>query len=64
MNEKRYTFIGGGNMARSLIGGMINDGCDPEHIRVADPGSEQRQQLSAAFGIHTSASNIEALQQP
>jgi len=50
-------------MARSLIGGLINDGCDPEHIRVADPGSEQRQQLAAAFGIHTNASNLDALQQ-
>ncbi len=49
-------------MARSLIGGMINDGCDPEHISVADPGKEQRQQLSATFGIRTYTSNLDALQ--
>ncbi len=49
-------------MARSLIGGMINDGCNPELISVADPGNEQRQQLAAAFGIRTYPSNLEALQ--
>jgi len=63
MNEKQYTFIGGGNMARSLIGGMINDGCDPQAIRVSDPDSEQRQQMATAFGVQTSPSNREALQQ-
>ncbi len=50
-------------MARSLIGGMINDGCNPEHISIADPGNEQRQQLAATFGIRTCASNLDALQQ-
>ena len=63
MNEKRYTFIGGGNMTRSLIGGMVNDGSNPEHISVADPGNAQRQQLAASFGVHTTASNLDALQQ-
>ncbi len=63
MNNKRYAFIGGGNMARSLIGGMISDGCNPELIRVSDPSVEQRQQLAATFGIHTAISNLEALQQ-
>lgn len=63
MNDKQYLFIGGGNMARSLIGGMINDGCNPQQIWVADPIAEQRQQLAATLGIHTTASNLEPLQQ-
>ena len=63
MNEKKYAFIGGGNMARSLIGGMINDGCNPQHISVADPGSEQRQGLAATFGIHPTDSNLDAIRQ-
>ncbi len=63
MNDKQYAFIGGGNMARSLIGGMINDGCNPEHIWVSDPGDEQRQQLAATFGVHTTIANLKALQQ-
>jgi len=50
-------------MARSLVGGMISDGCNPERIRVSDPSAEQRHQLAATFGIHTATSNLEALQQ-
>ncbi len=63
MNDKRYAFIGGGNMARSLIGGMINDGCNPKQIWVSDPSSEQRQQLNTAIGVQTTESNLEAVQQ-
>lgn len=63
MNEKRYTFIGGGNMARSLIGGMINDGCPPGNITVSDPIEQQRQLLTTTFSIQCVASNLEALQQ-
>ncbi len=63
MKEKRYAFIGGGNMARSLIGGLVNDGCDPAQIWVSDPSSEQRQQLAATFGVHTETANLQAVRQ-
>ena len=36
-------FIGGGNMARSLIGGMIARGADPARVRVAEPVEALRQ---------------------
>lgn len=48
-------FIGGGNMARSLIGGLISAGADPAAIRVADPSPTARDGLEAAFGVHTFA---------
>ncbi|MBP7599392.1 MAG: NAD(P)-binding domain-containing protein, partial [Pseudoxanthomonas sp.] len=35
-------FIGGGNMARSLIGGLIKRGADPSRIRVAEPNEPLR----------------------
>ena len=54
------SFIGGGNMARSLIGGLVADGCDPATIWVSDKNDEQRLQLQRQFQIHTSDSNIEA----
>ncbi len=54
------SFIGGGNMARSLIGGLVADGCDPATIWVSDNNDEQRLQLQRQFQIHTSDSNIEA----
>jgi pyrroline-5-carboxylate reductase len=44
-------FIGGGNMARSLIGGLIQDGYSPSAIQVCDPDAAQRERLLAQFDI-------------
>ena len=38
-------FIGGGNMARSLIGGLLTRGADPSRIRVAEPADTLRAAL-------------------
>lgn len=56
-------FIGGGNMARSLIGGLVADQFDADHIWVSDPHAEGLDRLRAEFGIHTTSSNTEAVQQ-
>jgi pyrroline-5-carboxylate reductase len=60
MNDTTLTFIGGGNMAGSLIGGLIADGWDPARIRVADSDPERLQQLSQRFPITTTTSNNDA----
>ena len=44
-------FIGGGNMARSLIGGLLKRGADPTRIRVAEPADALRAALAADFGV-------------
>lgn len=44
-------FIGGGNMARSLIGGLIARGHQAQHIRVVEPVAELRDALRADFGV-------------
>lgn len=44
-------FIGGGNMASALIGGLIAQGMPPEHITVVEPWEEARTALQANFGI-------------
>jgi pyrroline-5-carboxylate reductase len=62
MTQNTITFIGGGNMARSLIGGLIADGCDPARIHVADPDAGQRDALQTAFSVITHDDNTEALQ--
>ncbi len=51
---ERIAFIGGGNMARSLIGGLVRAGSDPADIRVAEPEAGARQALEREFGIITS----------
>lgn len=57
MKDVSIAFIGGGNMARSLIGGLIASGSDPTRLWVAEPDAGQREALRARFGIHTSADN-------
>ncbi len=60
MKTTPIAFIGGGNMARSLIGGLIANGCEADNLWVADPSPEQRQALQVQFGINTTADNLEA----
>lgn len=45
-------FVGGGNMARSLIAGLIRQGVPAAGIRVAEPIAELREALSRDFGVH------------
>ena len=48
-------FIGGGNMASALIGGLVRAGHPPGRILVIDPGETQRSTLQATFGVRTAA---------
>jgi len=57
MTQTSIGFIGGGNMAGSLIGGLIHDGCAADTLWVSDPSDAHRQEFSSRFGIHTSADN-------
>ena len=57
----RIAFIGGGNMATSLIGGLIAAGTNPASIIAAEPDADRREQLSKQFGVATSSDNLEAL---
>ena len=58
----KITFIGGGNMARSLIGGLVEAGTPAQDITVSDPLDEILQRLNTDFGIHTEADNASAIQ--
>ncbi|GAB3104046.1 pyrroline-5-carboxylate reductase [Lysobacter terrae] len=53
-------FIGGGNMARSLIGGLVARGVPATAIRVAEPVPELRDALARDFGIHSFTDNTTA----
>lgn len=61
MITARIAFIGGGNMATSLLAGLLADGYDPPSIRVAEPNAERRGVLQARFGVRTLASNPDAV---
>ncbi|MCK4675350.1 MAG: pyrroline-5-carboxylate reductase [Gammaproteobacteria bacterium] len=54
-------FIGGGNMAGSLIAGLISAGFSAANITVAEPDEIRRQKLNQQFNVNTSAENNETL---
>ncbi|MBN6149545.1 pyrroline-5-carboxylate reductase [Xanthomonas sp. AmX2] len=55
-------FIGGGNMARSLIAGLVAKGTPPASIRVAEPVPALREALQAEYGISAFAEAAHAAQ--
>jgi pyrroline-5-carboxylate reductase len=61
MTDGIISFIGGGNMAASLIGGLIADGRDPASIYVSDVDTAKLEALADAFRIQTSSDNEEAV---
>ena len=56
-------FIGGGNMASCIIGGMIANGFSADDIMVSGSGEESRQRLEKTYGIKTMADNQAAARQ-
>jgi pyrroline-5-carboxylate reductase len=54
------TFIGGGNMASAIIGGLKAKLGAAARIRVAEPHAAARTRLEADFGVHCFASAAEA----
>ncbi len=56
----KIAFIGGGNMARALIGGLVRRGIPADRIAVSDPSGEARAGLARDFGIGTHTDNLAA----
>jgi pyrroline-5-carboxylate reductase len=52
-------FIGGGNMARAMLGGLLESGHDPACLYVSDPSDAQRKLLQELHSdLHVSATNV------
>ena len=61
MSHLRIAFIGAGNMAASLIGGLRAQGMSAAQICASEPGAEQRARISAEHGITVYESNQQAI---
>ncbi len=58
MSSYKVGFIGGGNMARALAGGLVSSGYQPENILLAEPDAGRRDALAAELpGVQVGASN-------
>jgi pyrroline-5-carboxylate reductase len=54
--ETRLAFIGGGNMASAILGGLIREGMAPSQVTVIEPFAETAAKLKAAWGVEVHAS--------
>jgi pyrroline-5-carboxylate reductase len=52
MDTSRIIFIGGGNMASAIVGGLVKAGRSPQSIVVVEPFEAQRQRLQTQYGVH------------
>ncbi|MCP4278165.1 MAG: NAD(P)-binding domain-containing protein, partial [Gammaproteobacteria bacterium] len=62
MKSKTLAFIGCGNMAASLINGLVADGYDPTKIMASDPDSEKLAHITDLCGINSTTDNSKAVE--
>ena len=61
--SRHIAFIGGGNMASAIIGGLIRQGMQPTQITVVEPFAETAAKLLKDFGITALSAAGDALAQ-
>lgn len=61
MTHLDLAILGGGNMGRALIGGLLRQGLRPERICIGESRQEARETLSREFGVTSTADNMEAI---
>jgi len=61
MQNRHITFIGAGNMAGSIISGLVKDGYPADYICASAPSTANTKKLAQQFSIRTSQDNAQAV---
>jgi pyrroline-5-carboxylate reductase len=61
VNDLQIAFVGAGNMATSIIGGLLEQGMPASNLRASDPFPESLQRLRQVAPIVTSTQNSEVV---
>ncbi|WP_269533090.1 pyrroline-5-carboxylate reductase [Chitinimonas sp. BJYL2] len=54
----KIVFIGGGNMATAMLGGLLQQGYAANDLYVVEPDAGKRAQLASEFGVTTLAADV------
>lgn len=60
MEKQTIAFIGAGNITRSLVAGLINNGFSADNIWTSDPNPPKLEFFHNTFSIHVTHDNTEA----
>lgn len=64
ISDIKVRFVGAGNMASSLIGGLLNRGFMPAQLSASDPGGRQRQKIWEKYRVDVYSKNTEHFGNP
>lgn len=59
MTQQHIGFIGAGNMATSLVGGLVGRGVAPADIWMSDPSDDRLEQMARQHGVRLTTDNAE-----
>jgi pyrroline-5-carboxylate reductase len=62
MKDLGIAVLGGGNMGRALIGGLVKRGAAPASIAVGEPSAQQRDSLARELRVRVFGDNAAALE--
>jgi pyrroline-5-carboxylate reductase len=61
MSFRKISFIGAGNMTKSIIEGLVANGYDANSIMASNPSSAKLEHLQSTLSIRTSQDNVQAI---
>ena len=63
LKDKKICFVGAGNMANAIIGGLVQQGLSANNIIASAPSEEHLAQIKANWGVQTSSDNTDSVKQ-